>query len=102
MVQLSERVLYVLLRPTDGALIGVHIVCEFPITLAAFLGKAISVVRSMYRPGVHGERIVFVNDPDLVTVLLQDIGHQGAMHPGAERTFEVVEIYDRDFRVRVS
>src|SRR5208283_1440481 len=100
-VQLVERVLHILLRSIDGTLVGVYMVCEFPIALVALLGQAIGIAGSVYRPGVDRKRIILVNNPDFVAILRQDFAHQRTMHPGAEWTLEVVEVYDRDFGIGI-
>jgi hypothetical protein len=44
------------------------------------------------------QRIVFVNERDPVAILLEDFRKQHAVHLGAERAFEVVEIDHHNLR----
>src|SRR5208337_587045 len=98
-VQLVERVLHVLLISTDGALVGMYVVSKLPIAWSAFLGKAIGVVGRVFRPGMHGQWIVLVDDLNFVAIFRQDFAHQRSVHPGTEGTFEVVVVHDGDFGI---
>src|ERR1700693_2197562 len=74
-------------------LIGMDVVSEIPIGFVVLRSQAVGVHSRSRSPAMDlGQRKILIDEHDPIPILLEQFRKQSLVHPGAERTLEVVEI----------